>query len=261
MIHRIPAYCDIYFLTNPAFLDSGGNIGINFSPLGMVKGKAFLCGGKMDLVWRLFPFYVVLMLLIQLVPVRINLYFLRENKDDFLSLRVSTFFSLIRFNVEIPVLTQKTPLDLTMEAELKAGEDELVREKKGEWSILDIEWEKVRAYLAYIQNNRRRLWFLLRFLTRSMLVEKLVFRVRVGTDDAALTGILGGIYWTLAGTLTALAQQWLRLKEQPVLAFNPDFTAEPVFAAKFDGVVSFRIGHLTIGSMILIVTKLQGGRA
>jgi hypothetical protein len=214
----------------------------------------------MNLLLKLFLFYVVLILLIQLVPVRINLYFLRENKDDFLTIRVNTFFSLIRFNIEIPMMKQKTPLDVTLEAEVKAGQDELVREKKKELSVFDIEWEKVRSYLSYVQNNRRRLWFMMRFFIKAMVVEKLELRVRGGADDAAVTGLLSGLYWTITGAFTAMAQQWLRLKEQPVFAFNPDFTPGPVFAAKFDGVVSFRIGHFTIGSIMLLVMKLRGGQ-
>jgi hypothetical protein len=212
-----------------------------------------------DVLLKLFPLYVALLLLIQLVPVRINLYFLRENKDDFLNVRINTFYSIIRFNLEIPMIRQKTPLDVTVEAELQAGQDELIREEETEFSVLDIPWEKIREYLSYLHRNRRRLWFLLKFLTRAMLVEKLDLRVRAGTDDAAVTGLLGGVYWTAAGSLTAMAQQWFRLKEKPVFAFAPDFSAGNRFAARFNGVVSFRIGHFTIAGIILLLTKLRGG--
>lgn len=214
----------------------------------------------MDLLWKLFPVYFVLLFIIQLVPVRINLFFVRENKNDFISIRVNTFFSLIRFNVEIPVLQQKTPLDLTLEAELKAGQDATVHEETTEVSALDINWAKVQEYLDYVRKNRRTLWFMLRFFSRAMTVEKLALKVRAGLDDAAVTGLITGLYWTLAGAFTALAQQWLTLKEQPVFSVTPDFSPNPAFAIRFDTTVSFRIGHFTVGGYLFLMTKIRGGR-
>ena len=219
-----------------------------------------LRGGLMDLLWKLFPVYFVLLFLIQLVPVRINLFFERENKNDFISIRVNTFFSLIRFNVEIPVLQQKTALDLTLEAELHAGQDATVHEEKTEVSALDINWAKVQEYLDYVRKNRKALWFMFRFFTRAMTVEKLVLKIRSGMDDAAVTGLISGLYWTLAGTFTALAQQWLKLKELPVFGVTPDFSPNPIFAVRFDSTVSFRIGHFTVGGYLFLVTKFRGGR-
>lgn len=213
----------------------------------------------MDLLWKLFPLYVIVLLLIQLVPVRINLFFNRDNKDDFITIRVNTFFSLIRFTVEVPVLKQNTPLDLTVEAEVKAGQDTFIADEKEKVSALDLEWEKIREYLAYIQNNRQTLWFVFRFLTRAITVEKLVLRVRSGLDDAAMTGVLSGLYWIVTGWLTAMAQQWLRLKEKPVFSISSDFSPQPVFAARFDSVVSFRIGHVTVVGILLLFTKFRGG--
>ena len=213
----------------------------------------------MNLFFTLFPFYLVVLLLIQLVPVRINLFFVRENKNDFMTIRVNTFFSLIRFNVEIPVFEQETPFDLTMEAEFKAGQDELLREEEKKLSVLDIDWDKVRQYVEYFRKNRRMLWFIFRFYIRAMTVEKLMLRIRAGMDDAALTGLVTGFYWTVTGLFSAMAQQWLRLKEQPVFTISPDFSPEPVFAAKFDSVVSFRIGHFTLGGLLFLVTKIRGG--
>lgn len=214
----------------------------------------------MDLLWKLFPVYFVLLLMIQLVPVRINIFFIRKNKNDFFSIRVNTFFSLIRFNVEIPVLQQQTPLDLTLAAEVKAGQDATVHEETKEVSLLDINWAKVQEVLDYVRKNRRALWFMLRFFSRAMTVERLVLKVHAGMDDAAVTGLITGLYWTLVGTFTTLAQQWLTLKEQPVIGVTPDFSPNPMFAVRFDTTISFRIGHFTIGGFLFLVTKIRGGR-
>ncbi|MDW7651981.1 MAG: DUF2953 domain-containing protein [Bacillota bacterium] len=214
----------------------------------------------MSIVWQYFPFYIILVLLIQLVPVRINIFFVRENIDDFVTIRFNTLYSLLRYSVEIPLLQQKTPLDLTMEAELKAGQDMHVAEKKKAFSLLDLDWDVIRKYLDYFKNNKRIFSFLARFYTRAMTVEKLVLKVRAGVDDAALTGMISGFYWIVTGFFTSLARQWLHLKEQPVFGLSPDFSPEPVFAIRLDTVVSFRIGHFTVMGFLLLLTKIRGGR-
>lgn len=214
----------------------------------------------MNLFLTALPFYIALLFLIQLIPVRINLFFVRENKNDFMTMRVNTFFSLLRFNVEVPVIQQKTPLGVTVETELKAGQDAMVHEEIEDFNVFEINWEKLREYAAWVYYNREMFRYILRFYLRAMTVEKLVLKVRTGLDDAAATGMVAGIYWTAAGTMTALAQQWLRLKAQPVVSISPDFSSQPVFSASFDSVVSFRIGHFTIGGLLLLVAKIRGGR-
>ena len=213
----------------------------------------------MDFFLMIIPFSLTTMLLIQLIPVRINLFFDRENKNDFLNIRVSTLFSLIRFTVEVPILQQETPLDLTLEAELKAGQDKLVREEKEKVSFLDINWEKVKKFLDYVQNNKKILSFVARFQSRAMTVERLVLRVRAGVDDAALTGLLCGLYQTITATFTLFVQQKLRFKQQPVFTIAPDFSPQPVFAVKLDAVVRLCIGHFTVSGLLILVTIIRGG--
>jgi hypothetical protein len=209
---------------------------------------------------QLLPYYIVLLLLIQLVPVRINLFFIREAKNDFLTIRVNTFFSLLRFSVEVPIIEQKTPLDVTVEAELEAGNHMHMMDEKMGLSVFDINWDKVQKVLNYVKKNRPLLTFISRFYIRAMTVEKLVLKVRAGVDDAALTGLLSGLYWTLTGTFTALARRWLQIKEEPVFAISSDYSPDPVFAVKLDAVVGLRIGHFTVGSFLFLITIIRGGR-
>ncbi|MCW3491460.1 DUF2953 domain-containing protein [Dethiobacter alkaliphilus] len=214
----------------------------------------------MEFVLSLYPFYIVTMLLLLLVPVRINLFFVRENKDDFLTIRVNTLFSLIRFNIEVPILQQETPLDLTLEAELKAGQDKLVREEKEKLSALEIHREKLQIFLDYLQKNKQILSFMARFYTRALTVEKLVLRVRAGVDDAALTAQLCGLYWAVTGTLKQFVQKRLNFTGEPVFTIDPDFSSQPVFAVKLDTVIALRIGHFTVMGPLLLWTIIRGGR-
>ncbi len=213
----------------------------------------------MALFLQLSPFYFAAWFLILLIPVRINLFYQRENKNDFMTVRVNTFYSLLRFQVEVPILQQKTPLDLTVETELKAGEDELVREEKRKISVLDLSMEKVQQHLAYFRKNRKYLWFTARFMSRAVTVESLNLRVQGGVSDAATTGLLFGLYWSVAGGLTAQALRLLKFKQQPHFGFKPDFGGNPTFNVRLDTTVAFRIGHFTLVGLVLLFVRIRGG--
>lgn len=223
------------------------------------EGKKNVCGGSMSILWQLLPFTIIFSLLVQLIPVRINLFFQRENKNDFLTIRINTLFSLIRFNIEIPLLQQETPLDLTLEAEIKAGEDKLIREMKQEFSIHDINWDKVAAIIVYIRKNRKLLWFISRFYMRAITVDEFTLKIRGGTDDAAMTGMLAGLYWTVTGTITILVQRVLTCKQRPVFGLKPDFRPQPELACHLDTTVSFRLGHFTIAGFLFLINQNPRG--
>ena len=214
----------------------------------------------MKWILTLLPFYFSAMLLLQLMPVRINLFFVRDNKDDFLNFRVNTFFSLLRFNVEVPLLQQETPFDLTMEAELKAGEDKFIGEKKAKFSVFALDYEKIRLFITWVRDNKGMLQYISNFYSKAMTVEKLNLRISAGFPDAALTGLIAGLFWSAVGTIVPVLQRRLRFAEQPRFAFQPDFNTQAVSKIYFDAVVSFRLGHLMLGSLMFMSTILRGGK-
>lgn len=213
----------------------------------------------MELLWQLFPFYLAFCLLVLLVPVRINLLFLRENRDDHLVIKVKTFFPPARFQVEVPLLKQETPLDLNLEVEVRAGEDEPVWEKKKRVSAFDLDLEKLHWILSVYCNNRRLLLFAWRFISRAVTVEKFHLRFSSGTSDAALTGLLFGVGWTVAGSVDALLRKRLRFREPPQIDLRPDFSLAPLLKARLEAAISCRAGHFLLAGLLMLVATVRGG--
>ncbi len=213
----------------------------------------------MALLWQLSPFFLAVWLLILLVPVRINLFFLREDKDDHLVIRINTFFSAVRILVEVPLLKQETPLDVTLEAEVKAGGDGLVEEKKKKFTVFDLNLEKLQWLLWVYQNNRRLVMYAIRFMTQALTVERFHFSFSGGLNDAALTGLLFGAGWTVAANLLALAQKKVHFRERPQVDLRPDFRQAPGQYTRFDTVISCRVGHFLLAGLLLIAAIIRGG--
>jgi AcrR family transcriptional regulator len=210
----------------------------------------------MALFWQLLPFFLVAWLLTLLIPVRINILFLRKNRDDLLAVRVETFCSALRLKLEVPVLRQDDLLDLELEAELKTGTDRLLREEAKRVSGLDI-LEQIRIITAYLYRHKRQFWFMARLLARAVTVEKFTLHVAGGTRDAALTGMLAGLYWTAGETLAALAGRWLKLRGRPQFCLSPDFGRQPTDAIRVDTTVSLYIGHFVLLGIMLVNIKIR----
>lgn len=209
----------------------------------------------MALFWQLLPLFLVAWLLTLFIPVRINLRFIRENKDDFLNVSVDTFYSLLRLSLEVPVLRQKN-LDLELEAELKAGTGRLLREEKERVAVMDL-LKHLKGIVTYVLRNKKQFRFLLRLLLRVVTVEKLSLHVAAGTRDAAMTGVLAGLYWTATGALAAMAGRWLKLGSRPEFSLEPDFGQQPAAAIRADTTVSLYIGHLLLLGMMLMSIKIR----
>lgn len=213
----------------------------------------------MTRVFSLFPFFACTWLLLMLVPVRINLFFQRENKNDFLTVRVNTLFSLIRFQVEVPLLHRETPFDLTAEAELKVGEDKLALEKKKKVSLLELDPERVRQWVLLFWSFRHRLRFAAHFLMKAATVEHFELQIRGGTADAAVTGLLAGVSWVLAGLGFAHLQKTMKMEKKPVINFTPDYSPRPAFSIMLDTTVRYRLGHMAMSSLSMLVSLIRGG--
>lgn len=156
----------------------------------------------------------------------------------------------------MPVLRQENVLDLELEAELKTGTGRLLSEEEKRVSGLE-GLEQVRKISAYLLRHRRQFWLMARLLARAVTVEKFTLHVAGGARDAALTGVLAGLYWTVAGTLASLAGRWLKLRSRPQFFLSPDFGQEPTAAIRADTTVSLYIGHFILLGIMLVNMKIR----
>ena len=197
--------------------------------------------------------------LLQLIPIRINLLFVRENKDDFFTVRISTLFSLLRLSFDVPVIRRKSAAEVYLEAEMKAGDRFLLKKSREVLSLFAVKLQAMRRFLLFLQ-KKKILSFLLKIFLNTVRIEKLAVHIRISTGDAALTGIACGLFWSTAGTVAAFLQRYLRLQKRPVLSIKPDFGSRKAFALRVDTLVKMRIFHITAGGLLLLFIKIRGGK-
>ncbi len=84
-------------------------------------------------------------------------------------------------------------------------------------------------------------------LTR-LNVEELNWFTRLGTGQAAQTGILSGFAWTAKSVFFKFAAGVVRFDRQPRFAVYPDFV-QPAFATNVDCILRVRVGHIMIAAL------------
>jgi len=151
------------------------------------------------------------------------------------------------------LLMQKVSLEFSYWREGK--EDQLVVLLRGPWGIPLYRGERNKGDGEVTEGNSRSSPFkwlsrsgrlqrpVIWSIIKSARVEDFTWKIRFGTADAALTGIVVGLCWVLIGWLVAFLQNKGWKGEPKHIELAPVFT-EPCFYTSFHCIVSTRIVHL-----------------
>lgn len=103
--------------------------------------------------------------------------------------------------------------------------------------------------------------YILKYAKKTISVKKLDIALDYGFDDAALTGITGGIIWTLISGVSGFVGRFIDIKKFTNIAVKPYYT-EKILDFKLELVFSVRILHLlkTIRHIKRFKKTLEGRR-
>lgn len=85
--------------------------------------------------------------------------------------------------------------------------------------------------------------YILKYAKKTVSVKRLDIALDYGFDDAALTGITGGVLWTLVSGVSGFIGKYIDIKKLTNIAIKPYYT-EKILDFKLEFVFSVRILHL-----------------
>ena len=85
--------------------------------------------------------------------------------------------------------------------------------------------------------------YILKYAKKTVSVKRLDIALDYGFDDAALTGITGGVLWTLVSGVSGFIGKYIDIKKYTNIAIKPYYT-EKILNFKLEFVFSVRILHL-----------------
>ncbi|MEG6521062.1 DUF2953 domain-containing protein [Desulfotomaculum sp. 1211_IL3151] len=199
------------------------------------------------------------MALVLLSDMKVHLKYFRVGEDDTISLE---FFLLgfINYRLEVPVVIFRQKLSgisLTTRTELETGGEnpkELMG-RHGEHTISSVE-EAMALYhrwWPYLKDIKKDIEHLLGHLN----LERFIWKLKIGTGDAAATGIITGLAWSIMGGFTAAFYKKIALgRPKPELHVEPNFKKE-VFSTSLDCIFKIRVGNIMITGIKIIYKKVK----
>lgn len=175
----------------------------------------------------------ILLPLVAVSFIRIHLHYEKEGPDDQLTVRV-TWLRYLSHTVSIPA------------ADLQA--------RLGRSSTVKMETESLRAevsllvLLRTVLHNLGRLHRGLKYAAGHTKVKKLEWSSEFGTADAAHTGVIAGLVWSLKSAVFTAISAYTHLETKPHIHVRPNYQ-KAFFRTLFDCIFEIRIGYIMIAGL------------
>ena len=170
------------------------------------------------------------------------------------------FSGVIHYKLEMPVinLRQKfSGIKVAARAEMETGgadSRELVGKHK-KFTIESIEEaiSKFRQWRPFLESIREDV----AYFVRHIQINRFHWSSRIGAPDAAATGMLAGLAWTLMGGITTCvyrqaAPEW----DRPVLAVEPDFRKQGL-STSLDCIFKIRVGNIMVTGIKILIKLVK----
>lgn len=179
-------------------------------------------------------FFAALAAAVFLLPVRITLDYILKNKDDRLQVVLSTLHGLITYRYSLSEKweerKQKPPPEQTL---LDAVIDKIDNLKETFGLIV-----KIRCYLR-----------------KNILLRQFKLDVAVGAGDAFYTGILTGMAWAAAGSLTSYIATSFKTLGKCVTVV-PDFS-ETKFEVELHCIFTIKLVHIIVVGFRILRNRMK----
>ncbi len=191
--------------------------------------------------------FIFLILILYLMPVEISTNIEKHNSNVRIALGLKTLYGLLNINTEIPAFklvfeNGKPVLRYTAEA-AERETNRLMEKGKGLFSIY--------------KHNKDITASSLRYITKKIVIRNLFLKLGMGTGDAAVTGLLYGIAWIVAGSIMAYTGSYVNIKK-PRIIISPIFGSVRL-SLDFSCIIRMKTGHIINAGIRVIpalITKL-----
>ncbi|KXG76835.1 DUF2953 domain-containing protein [Thermotalea metallivorans] len=189
----------------------------------------------------------VLFLILSLMPIVIEIKMLKDKTNDAVICRFKTFFGLIQYKIEIPLIRwinrKNNSSVLEIDTEVESGKTEnFIKDDKKLLNFAEI--EEIQDQLAHLYHGYYNIFS---YIRKKIVLESLSWKTEFGIGDAAVTGILSGMLWGIKGTLFAIIQKHIHPKN---ISFHvvPYFDQE-IFQTRIHCIITLKIGYAIIASI------------
>ncbi|MFS0822402.1 DUF2953 domain-containing protein [Bacillus sp. 1P02SD] len=208
--------------------------------------------------WLLFIslFLVLLIILIMITRLTIFIEANHSQDDDHIKIRFSIWFGLIRYTINVPMVAvdNESP-SIVFKKEKKGNIATDEKKKKEKFSVHNL-MDNLHDTKVILQRVIDLVPILKNFL-KKIAVSKFEWHSHIGVGDAAHTGIITGLGWSIKGTIVGVMSHYLDLKTPPDYSITPSFQVA-VSETRLRCMIHFRIGYAMVAG-IKALKRWRGG--
>ncbi|WP_027409645.1 DUF2953 domain-containing protein [Anoxybacteroides tepidamans] len=200
----------------------------------------------------------ILFVFFMLMKLSITIFFHHAQDDDECRITIKTLFGLIRYTIRIPLIKidkQSASIVVSHKETINNKSNNPTKRKKYSPKEIIDSFKETKEFAQHVIH----LHVIVRKFMAHVSVTKLEWCTKIGTGDAAQTGMIVGFGWSVKYGIIALVSKYMKLKAMPLLSITPSFQ-QPVSEMKFVCMIHFRIGHAMLAG-IRILKYWRGNRS
>ncbi|MCR6111649.1 DUF2953 domain-containing protein [Bacillus sp. A301a_S52] len=182
---------------------------------------------------------VVLFVLIMFLTLTVNVSFHQKNKQVDGKVTLSLLFRLIRYTITIPSVAIDDESPSLVFKEEKSGMG-MKEDKQETLSYLEV-IKDIELFQHFLEETIGFYNIVTYFLSK-VRITSFSWESEIGAGDAAKTGQLSGMVWSLKGAFLGILSTKVNVTKHPHLQVEPIFQGF-VFGTSFQCMLSFRIGY------------------
>ncbi|MFB4163030.1 DUF2953 domain-containing protein [Alteribacillus sp. JSM 102045] len=197
--------------------------------------------------------FVFLIILISITPVEISFQFKRKSKKQDITIKITVWYFFYK-TFQIPIVSfdeESASLVFKEKSKVTGGKD-TEKDMKATPEEFKNQMEMIQLWLKHIDGFRQ---ILSSFLGKIKIIE-FDWKSEIGTGDAAWTGLLTGMLWSVKSMTAGIASAVFKWKCSPQMEIVPNFKSTAA-DTRLSCMFFMRMGHAIIAG-IRVIKHMNG---
>ena len=201
------------------------------------------------------------------IKLYMELRYVRKDQNDLVVISIYIFKRFMLYRLQVPFVEMTAAGGVPwFKSELSVGREEVHTFPKREMRFLYRLFHIYLHHPASWSRMMKKFWnyssmyyYFIERMSRQIRCETLRLRIRVGTEDAAVTSLLVSLFWVFGSWYITSLQQRVCCTRLPQIAIHPDY-GSPCFTIDFVCILRLTIGDV-ISTTLLTANYSRKGAA
>ncbi len=179
--------------------------------------------------------------------------------NDHIKIKIKAWYGLLRYTIKIPFVKIDDQANIIIKEEQKMGDESSTNEgSKNKKKITPEEEVKAIHDIKEIVQHVVGIHKIVQRFLRKIKVRQFIWHSQIGIGDAAHTGLITGVAWSIKGVVIGIVGEYMKLKTTPIVTITPEFNLL-CSRTKLQCIFQFRIGQAILAG-IQFLKYWKGGR-